>query len=86
MKTIDLTPSWTSACRVLIEGIKSAARTGKHLPGAEQELLRMADLADQFVAFSRKGGQTRGSTKARSREQAQAAARARWDRVKEVQS
>jgi len=45
--TIDLTPTWEEVALLLAEG------AAKGIPGAREELLRMARLADKQVALSK---------------------------------
>jgi len=46
--TIDVTPTWKAMLPVMIEALTNGTPTGKQL--AREELARMADLADHYVA------------------------------------
>lgn len=46
--TIDLTPTWRAILPVLIEGLIHGTEAGRSI--AREELTRMADIADKYVA------------------------------------
>lgn len=51
--TIDLVPNWEAAANILMVVLENGTYEGKKL--AREELLRMAKLADKYVAL--KSGQ-----------------------------
>lgn len=52
-KTIDMTPTWTAASRMLILAFESGSADAKEI--AKAELLRMGQLLDQYAHNDRLG-------------------------------
>lgn len=51
-KTVDITPTWAGVVPLLLESIRNGDFSGQKI--AEEELLRMAQLADLWVDHERK--------------------------------
>jgi hypothetical protein len=48
MRTIDMTPTWTEAARMLVFIMENANETGKEQ--ARKEIMRMGEIIDAFKA------------------------------------
>ena len=55
MQYIDLTPSWSGVFRIYLAVLANPDATADARITAEQELQRMADLADRYVASVKDG-------------------------------
>lgn len=55
MQYIDLTPSWSGVFRIYLAVLANPDATADARITAEQELQRMADLADRYVASAKAG-------------------------------
>lgn len=49
MKTIDLTPSWTTAASIYIMVLENKNASSKSRKEAKEELMRMAAIADSAL-------------------------------------
>lgn len=51
-KMVDITPSWKTTVQVVLPLLRSANRMQREV--AEEQLMRCAELADRYVAMSKK--------------------------------
>jgi hypothetical protein len=49
MKTIDLTPSWTTAASIYIQVLENKNASSKSRKEAKEEIMRMASIADYVL-------------------------------------
>lgn len=53
METLDITPTWEQASRVYLTLLEAGNAKGQK--AAKEELLKMARIADRYVALQKKG-------------------------------